>query len=81
MLVKVFTCKKQVCIQISKLIEKKIQLFIYLVSNDIRCPNCVKIAMKIKWNQEHEKTIAEKTIEKNKDKYYDLKARHEPIRK
>jgi hypothetical protein len=52
----------------------------FLVVNQIRCPGCVKIAIKRKWDQEHEKTVAEKTIEKNKDKYYELE-KEEPDRK
>ena len=53
----------------------------FQVKNEIRCSNCVKIAIKLKWEQEHEKTIAEKTIEKNKDKYYNLKKRIDSVRK
>jgi hypothetical protein len=40
--------------------------------NPIKCPQCVKIALEAKYNKEHEKTIAERVIEMNKDKFYKL---------
>lgn len=42
--------------------------------NQIKCPKCVKIALKAKWDKEHEKTMAEKEIEMNKEKFYRLNA-------
>lgn len=42
-----------------------------LVKNQLTCPDCVKNALKFKWENEHAKSSAEKSLDKTKEKIYD----------